>query len=193
MFLKYNLISSTCFKLGYILCFESFFASITTFLLQLMDLIRCFKQNDFGNILFLIQLSKKINWFFATWSQHSNYKTSLIKPAISNLIDQEIPNYYESLWNLEPNLCLRKKKPTLYEHNNINRILCTWYTSTESCALDMEHNHEENEAETLRRNVSNVLQKKLNLKIRSNLPKYERRASTELRKMINLECKNRIG
>ena len=57
----------------------------------------------------------------------------------------------------------------------------------------MEHNHEENEAETLRRNVSNILQKKLNLKIRSNLPKYERRASTELRKMVNLECKNRIG
>ena len=33
-------------------------------------------------------------------------------------------------------------------------------TSTESCALDMEHNHKENEAETLRQNFSKILQKK---------------------------------
>ena len=148
MFLKYNLISSTCFKLGYILCFESFFASITTFLLQLMDLIRCFKQNDFGNILFLIQLSKKINWFFATWSQHSNYKTSLIKPAIPNLIDQEIPNYYESLWNLGPNLCLRKK----------NLPFMNIITSTESCALDI---HQPN----LVHLIWNIIMKKMKQKL----------------------------
>ena len=55
-------------------------------------------------------------------------------------------------------------------------------TSTESCALDMEHNHKENEAETLRQNVSNILQKNLNLKIRSNLKKDERRALKELQK-----------
>ena len=34
-------------------------------------------------------------------------------------------------------------------------------TSTESCALDMKYNHKENEAETLRQNVSNILQKKI--------------------------------
>ena len=55
-------------------------------------------------------------------------------------------------------------------------------TSTESCALDMEHNHKENEAETLRQNVSNILQKNLNLKIRSNLKKNEKRALKELQK-----------
>ena len=55
-------------------------------------------------------------------------------------------------------------------------------TSTESCALDMEHNHTENEAETLRQNVSNILQKNLNLKIKSNLKKDERRALKELQK-----------
>ena len=48
-------------------------------------------------------------------------------------------------------------------------------TSTESCALDMEHNHKENEAETLRQNVSHILQKNLNLK-----------------KMVNLECTDLI-
>ena len=55
-------------------------------------------------------------------------------------------------------------------------------TSTESCALDMEHNLKENEAETLRQNVSNILQKNLNLKITSNLKKDERRALKELQK-----------
>ena len=55
-------------------------------------------------------------------------------------------------------------------------------TSTESCALDMEHNHKENEAETLRQNVSNILQKNLNLKIRSNLKKGKIRALKELQK-----------
>ena len=55
-------------------------------------------------------------------------------------------------------------------------------TSTDSCALDMEHNHKENEAETLRQNVSNILQKNLNLKIRSKLTKDERKALKELQK-----------
>ena len=55
-------------------------------------------------------------------------------------------------------------------------------TSTESCALHIKHNHTENEAETIRPNVSNILQKNLNLKIRSNLKKDERRALKELRK-----------
>ena len=54
-------------------------------------------------------------------------------------------------------------------------------TSTESCAIDMEHNHTENGAETLRQNVSNLLPKKLNLKIKSNLTN-ERRALKELQK-----------
>ena len=52
--------------------------------------------------------------------------------------------------------------------------------STESCAFDMEHNRKENEAETLIQNVSNILQKNLNLKIRSNLKSDERRALKEL-------------
>ena len=44
----------------------------------------------------------------------------------------------------------------------------------------MEHNQKENEAETIRENVSNILQKNLNLKIKSNLKKDERRALEEL-------------
>ena len=53
-------------------------------------------------------------------------------------------------------------------------------TSSESCALNMEHNHKENEAETLRKNVSGILQKNLNLKIRSNVRNDVRRALKEL-------------
>ena len=45
-------------------------------------------------------------------------------------------------------------------------------TLTEFCALDMEYNHKENEAE--KPNVSNILQKNLNLKIRNNLTKDEK-------------------
>ena len=66
-------------------------------------------------------------------------------------------------------------------------------TSTKSCALDMEHNNTENKAVTLRQHVSNILQKNLNLKIRSDLKKDERRALQELQnKMIKLESPNLI-
>ena len=55
-------------------------------------------------------------------------------------------------------------------------------TSTEFCPLDMEHNHKENEAETPIQNVSNILQKNLNMKIKSILTKGGRRAWKELQK-----------
>ena len=48
-------------------------------------------------------------------------------------------------------------------------------TSTKSCALDMEYNRVENKEETLRQNMSNILQRNLNIKIRGNLTKDERR------------------
>ena len=64
----------------------------------------------------------------------------------------------------------------LYKFIDI-RLIRDILTSTESCALDMEHCHKENEAET-----QNILQKNLNLKIRSNLKKDERRALKELQK-----------
>lgn len=46
-------------------------------------------------------------------------------------------------------------------------------TSTKSCALDMEYNSIENEVETLRQNMSNTLQRNLNIKIST---KDERRS-----------------
>ena len=56
----------------------------------------------------------------------------------------------------------------------------------------MEHNHKENEVETLRQKVSNILQKNLNLKITSNLAKDESRSLKELQKVVKLECTNLI-
>ena len=118
------------------------------------------------------QLIEKYNSLLDKYSRHSNYKTSLIKPAILNLTKEEIPKHYESLLNLGPK----------FVSTNKNLPFMDIIRSTESCALDMEHNHKENEAETLRQNVSNILQKNLNLKIRSNLKKDERRALKELQK-----------
>ena len=118
------------------------------------------------------QLIDKYNSLLDKYSQHSNYKTSLIKPAILNLTKEKIPKHYESLLNLGP-----KFVPT-----NKNLPFVDIITSTESCALDMKHNHKENEAETLRQNVSYILQKNANLKIRSNLTKHEKRALKELQK-----------
>ena len=46
----------------------------------------------------------------------------------------------------------------------------------------MQYNQKENEAETLRHNVRNILQKNLNLKIKSNVPKDKRRLLKELQK-----------
>ena len=47
------------------------------------------------------QLIEKYNSLLAKYSRHSNYKTSLIKPAILNLTKEEIPKHYESLLNLK--------------------------------------------------------------------------------------------
>ena len=55
-------------------------------------------------------------------------------------------------------------------------------TSTESFVLDMEHNYKESNAETLRQKVSHILQKNLNLKIRSNLKKDEKRGIKRITK-----------
>ena len=57
---------------------------------------------------------------------------------------------------------------------NKNLPFTDMITLTEFRALDMEYNHKENEAETLVPNVSNILQKNLNLKIRNNLTKDEK-------------------
>ena len=89
------------------------------------------------------QLIVKYNSLLNKYAQHSNYKTSLIKPAILNLTNEEIPKHYESLLNLGP-----KFVPT-----NKNLPFMDIITSAESCALDMEQNHKENEAETLRQYI----------------------------------------
>ena len=96
------------------------------------------------------QLIEKYNSLLAKYSRHSNYKTSLIKPAILNLTKEEIPKHYESLLNPGPK----------FVSTNKNLPFMDIIRSTESCALDMEHNHKENEAETLRQNFSKILQKK---------------------------------
>ena len=74
--------------------------------------------------------------------------------------------HYESLLNLRLKFVPLNKSLTFID----------MITSTEFCPLDMEHNHKENEAETPIQNVSNILQKNLNMKIKSILTKGGRRA-----------------
>ena len=46
------------------------------------------------------QLVDKYNSLLDKYSQHSNYKTGFIKPAILNVTNEEIPKHYEYLLNL---------------------------------------------------------------------------------------------
>ena len=47
-------------------------------------------------------------------------------------------------------------------------------TSTYTYPHDLEYNRKENDVETLRQNLSNILKKDLNLKIRGNLRKKKK-------------------
>ena len=60
-----------------------------------------------------------------------------------------MPKHYESLLNLGPKFVLTKK----------NLPFMHVITATKSCALHMEYNLKEIEAETIRQNVRNMLQK----------------------------------
>ena len=62
-------------------------------------------------------------------------QNKLIKPAILNLPKKEVPKHYESLLNLGPKFVPANK----------NLPFMDIITLIESCALDMELNHKENE------------------------------------------------
>ena len=95
----------------------------------------------------------KFNSLWTKISKYSNCKTSLIKPALFNLISEGIQKQYKLLLMLVPS------------NKNMPFII-----STGSCALDLEYNLV-NKAETQRQNVSNMLKKNVNMKIRTNLTK----------------------
>ena len=118
------------------------------------------------------QLIDKYSSLLDNYSQRSNCKTSSVKPAILNLTNEEISKNYESLLNLGPKLVLPNKNLPFMD-------IITW---TESCALDMEYNYKEYEAEIPRQNVSSISQKNLSLKIRINLTNDEKRGLRELQK-----------
>ena len=60
------------------------------------------------------QLIEKYNSLLDKYSQHSNYKTSLTKPAILNFTKEEIPRHYESLINLGLKFVPRNKNQPLW-------------------------------------------------------------------------------
>ena len=90
------------------------------------------------------QLMDKYNSLLETCFQYSNNKTSLIKPAILKLTNEEIQKHYEPLLNLGPKVVPTSK----------NLLFMDTITSIKSSALDMEHSHKGNEAENLKQNVT---------------------------------------
>ena len=81
--------------------------------------------------------------------QAAKGNTSLLKPAVLNLTNQEIPQHHLELLNLGPKLVPSNQKLPFMDIVN----------ATELCVLSLEkENHIEN-AELLRQKFSNVISK----------------------------------
>ena len=85
---------------------------------------------------------------------------SLLKPTVSNLTNQEIPQHHLKLRNLDlrPKFVLSSKK--LRFMNVLNVI--------ELCALSLEKENQIEKAVILRQNIGKVIYKNINFEMRSN-------------------------
>ena len=95
---------------------------------------------------------------------------SLLKPAVLNLTNQEIPQHHLELLNLGPKFVPSNKKLPFMDITN----------ATEICPLSLEKESQIEYAELLRQKISNVTSKNMNFKIRSNLTFEHRTALKEL-------------
>ena len=97
---------------------------------------------------------------------------SLLKHAVLNLTNQEIPQHHLELLNLGPKLIPSHNKLPFMDIVN----------ATELCALSLEKENQIENAELLRQKISNVISKNINFKVRSNLTFEQRKALKELSK-----------
>ena len=95
---------------------------------------------------------------------------SLLKPAVLNLTNQEIPQHHLELLNLEPKFVPSNKKLPFMDIVN----------ATEICALSLEKENQTENAKLLRQNISSVISKNINFKIRSYLTFEQTTALKEL-------------
>ena len=97
-------------------------------------------------------------------------KKPLLKPAVLNLTNQEIPQNYLELLNLGPKFVPSNTKLPFMDIVN----------ATEICALSLEKENQIENAESLRQKISNVISKIIHFKIRNNLTFEQRIALKEL-------------
>ena len=97
-------------------------------------------------------------------------KKSLLKPAVLNLTNQEIPQNYLELLNLGPKFVPSNTKLPFMDIVN----------ATEICALSLEKENQIENAESLRQKISNVISKIIHFKIRNNLTFEQRIALKKL-------------
>ena len=112
--------------------------------------------------------------------QH-NIQRSIIKPAVLNLTNKEIPQSQLDLLNLGPKFIPALKKAPILD------II----TATENAALQLERTNSTDgvsvESESLRHSVSNILLKQVNQKLRSNLTREQTSALHELKSDSNIK------
>ena len=92
----------------------------------------------------------------------------LLKPAVLNLANQEIPQHYLELHNLGPKFILSSEKLPFMDIVNATAI----------CALSLETVNQIENAELLRHKIGSVTSKNINFK-KSNNSTFEKRAALE--------------
>ena len=96
---------------------------------------------------------------------------SYIKQAVINLTDTELTEEQKSLLNLGLNFVPATKRIPFMD------II----SATETCAINLENSSKETDAEFLRQKISKILNRNLNIKLRDNLSKPQRKALVQMK------------
>ena len=97
--------------------------------------------------------------------------TSYIREVVINLTDTELTEEQKSLLNLGPNFVPGTKKIPFMD------II----SATEICAIDLENSSKETDAEFQCQKVGHILNKNLNIKLRDNLSKPQRKTLGQMK------------
>ena len=102
----------------------------------------------------------------------SKQKTaSYVKQAVINLIDTELTEEQLSLLNLGPHFVPATKRTPFMD------II----SATETCALDFQNSSKKTDVEFLPQKVSHILKRNINIKLRGNLSKTQRKALIQIK------------
>ena len=96
---------------------------------------------------------------------------SYIEQSVINVTDTELTKEQKSLLNLGLNFVPATKRIPFID------II----SATETCTTDLENSSKETDAEFLRQKLSHILNKNLNIKLRDNLSKPQRKALVQMK------------